>query len=474
MTDIYKKATQVLVWLGPEDENSRTSRQWLDSIELLLPTLEVSAKIIRGSPTYHADTRGLLLSSVFHDPGTDPRYTPAVQKFWERPWFTRGWICQEFLLARNVTCLASDSTFTLDELTDLLNVPMAADSTWVSYRCLMWLKLFPFDDPAPRNYLRMMSAIAGEFDTSKYVDRLFGCLGLMEGLDFTPDYNRSIVENFTEFAVTLARDFGSLDFLSLWSANLDHLVSDTPDEIIASNFPSWVPSFTPWPLSAPWRLATGGARQYRSDIAWDAAQGRKHVHIEQKEDAVTTGKLLVRGKIIDHIDTISSTKFARYWDVDEEYLINQVNQVKTDLPALESWTYKDLITFLNIASASGNEPRTSTEDLLKPVGSDPLRNMSGRMESLGVCLSMGRGRRVMRTEKGHLGLAPAIGSKARTDGMCGSAIVVLHGCIVPVFLELVDEERNEWGLVGDCYVEGMMCGAAVDWEVEDADSFVLV
>jgi hypothetical protein len=65
------------------------------------------------------------------------------------------------------------------------------------------------------------------------------------------------------------------------------------------------------------------------------------------------------------------------------------------------------------------------------------------------------------------------------EGKRGSAIVVLHGCIVPVVLERVDEkdeegEGGDWKVVGDCYVEGVMFGEAVHWDKRDARTFVLV
>jgi hypothetical protein len=85
----------------------------------------------------------------------------------------------------------------------------------------------------------------------------------------------------------------------------------------------------------------------------------------------------------------------------------------------------------------------------------------------------------MRTEKGRLGLAPFIGSRATSERRRGSAIAVLHGCIVPIVLERDDGEEEEvdggeWSVVGNCYVEGVMHGDAVSWEEEDARTFVLV
>jgi hypothetical protein len=85
----------------------------------------------------------------------------------------------------------------------------------------------------------------------------------------------------------------------------------------------------------------------------------------------------------------------------------------------------------------------------------------------------------MRTEQGRLGLAPFIGSRARSERSRGSVIAVLHGYIVPIVLERVDGQDEkvdggEWSVVGDCYVGDVMHGEAVNWKIEDAQTFILV
>lgn len=339
---------------------------------------------------------------------------------------------------------------------------------------LMFLKFYPYTDPAPLRYLRTLAAVAGEFNMRHVVDRLFGTLGIMEGISFLPDYNASTKQNFTRFAVAIARDYGSLDFLSLWAANLDPLVPDTPPEVLG--LPSWVPSWTPWPAQAPWRLAVGGVRQRGSEVRWNTALGRKHVH-DQDEDAVSTGRLHVRGKIIDRIDSINPRTIPKnnekYFNADREYINGLVEDLKTHIPGLQDWTCEDFIHFLNVVSSNGSEPTYPTDSLFKK-DRGPFLEMSGKTHGLGLCLVMARSRRFARTEKGRLGLVPFIDSQARSPESRGSAIAIVHGCIVPVVLQAVDEEKKEWKLVGDCYIEGVMHGEAVDWEEDAADTLILV
>jgi hypothetical protein len=141
-----------------------------------------------------------------------------------------------------------------------------------------------------------------------------------------------------------------------------------------------------------------------------------------------------------------------------------------------------MIAFLNTVSCNGHDPRESAEKILGLVpGGLPneYKHLHKNAESLGACLGMAMERRFMRTEKGRLGLAPFVESRARSEGRRGSVVVVLHGCIVPIVLERVDGQdeevdAGEWSVVGDCYVEGVMHGEAVNWKEEDARMFVLI
>jgi hypothetical protein len=477
MSQIYKRASKVMIWLGPEDEDSRLCKQWLREIDIMIRKMEHAHKMIRGSPTYVPEIRRLTVKSTFINPDNDAMYPPAIRRFWQKPWFTRGWIVQEYLLAKTEAFLTGDLQFSTDDLEDLHNIPSAVrgstDAGDMSYTVLMNVKLNPFSDPQPLRFLRLVYQITQEFKTFLLVDSLFAVLGLIEEAGFKPDYTASIKDNFTRFAVTLAQRFGSLDFLSLWSANLDPIVPTTPKEILATPFPSWVPSWTWVPLSAPFRYAVGAVRSLGEPIAYNAAGGRKHVH-DQTEDAAATDRLFVRGMIVDSVQSISSARFHKYWDFDDEYLPGLVNQIKEDIPGLDDWTVKDMIGFLNVASYNGVEPRETAEQVLRLNGPAFWDQVTDYNAPLSIALSMGRGRRFMKTAEGRLGLAPFIGTRARTEEGAGSPIAVIHGCSVPIVLECVSEERGEYRIVGDCYLLGGMCGELVQWEEPDAKTFILV
>jgi hypothetical protein len=87
MAELYKKAKHVIVWLGPEDESSRTCKEWLIHNEMTLPTLSNAHKAVIGSPEYTPSWRFLILQDTFLKPDADPTFATAIAKFWARPWY---------------------------------------------------------------------------------------------------------------------------------------------------------------------------------------------------------------------------------------------------------------------------------------------------------------------------------------------------------------------------------------------------
>ncbi|KAI8940146.1 hypothetical protein NX059_003859 [Plenodomus lindquistii] len=489
MSEIYKRAFRVIVWLGPADENSRLCKQWLEAFEKLIPSLNFKKEVTIGSPEYDPNIRKMILMDTFSSPDTSPVWIPAIGRTFSRPWFRRVWVVQEMILATELLFLTGDIAFSLQDFEDLFTAPMEMfkeypdlkadiDNGIISYRVLMQLNTDTFTTtPEPLRFLRVMAAVGDEFWTKEPCDRLYGFLGLIEGLDFTPDYTSPVLDNFTRFAATIARQYGSLDFLSLWSANLDSRLPNTHPDFL--NFPSWVPSFTATPLCAPWRLAVGGVRTWGREVSWNASASRPHIH-NQTASASLTKKLHVRGQIVDHIAILGNTRVARWLDIDTPYLISLTQQLQSEIPGLEHWTYIDLVHFFNVVASNGTTPWETAEQILDLAPSsvpDEHRHLLRHAGALGACFMMGKGRRFVRTEKGRLGIVPWMDTRGRVGEERGSAIVVLHGCCVPIVLEKVDEgngEVGEWTVVGDCYVEGIMFGEGVVWDVKDAREFILV
>lgn len=73
-----------------------------------------------------------------------------------------------------------------------------------------------------------------------------------------------------------------------------------------------------------------------------------------------------------------------------------------------------------------------------------------------------RGRRLMTTMKGYIGLS-------NSNAQQGDVICILFGCHVPVILR-PEEGGSTYSWIGESYVHGIMDGQAMDWLEENPDA----
>ncbi|KAH8821389.1 heterokaryon incompatibility protein-domain-containing protein [Xylogone sp. PMI_703] len=96
MPKIYSTASCVQAWLGEEDSNGR-------------PALGLLEKI--GKTDFSALPQKQISISWMQDHGLPLQGDPLWQQlllFWQRPWFRRSWVVQEFVLAKDVHMLCGD------------------------------------------------------------------------------------------------------------------------------------------------------------------------------------------------------------------------------------------------------------------------------------------------------------------------------------------------------------------------------
>lgn len=86
----------------------------------------------------------------------------------------------------------------------------------------------------------------------------------------------------------------------------------------------------------------------------------------------------------------------------------------------------------------------------------PDVSLSEATEARNTVMNAVVGRRLALTGEGHVGLVPAC-------TVVGDAVVVLHGCPVPVVMRKLEEK---WEIVGTCYVHGIMEGEVVQGSKE--------
>ena len=94
MRSIYQQAREVLVWLGPSDENSGG-----EEVFNFLYRLWEECNSIDAVGLLNSDVLGKLGSMNKHElhtfPPKDSPLWDSLHRFYRRPWFTRVWIIQE-------------------------------------------------------------------------------------------------------------------------------------------------------------------------------------------------------------------------------------------------------------------------------------------------------------------------------------------------------------------------------------------
>ncbi|KAI9744845.1 MAG: hypothetical protein M1818_001770 [Claussenomyces sp. TS43310] len=86
-----------------------------------------------------------------------------------------------------------------------------------------------------------------------------------------------------------------------------------------------------------------------------------------------------------------------------------------------------------------------------------------------ICVRVVYERLVFVTSGGRLGLGPSVVKE-------GDQIAILHGSTTPVILRQAINNPGEtpiYGVMGDCYLEDVMFGEAVDWKEDECDWFTL-
>ena len=238
MRNIYGDAALVIVWLGAEEATDEKAL-------LLLRRLYELHYERRGGPYYE------LLEDL-NLPDTDDPAWPALQAFFQRPWFSRVWIIQELALARESVFLCGGTeipSFVLlsfdlirSKFTEVMSVFDALTrSNDLSHNHLNGSRLALIKSIIDREKMMPIMELMDlttEFDATDPRDKVYALVGLTHIPSGFIDYSQSSQIVFTKTAEFCLRSSGvdpggPLDFLSL-----------VRPEGRSSDVPSWVSSWT--------------------------------------------------------------------------------------------------------------------------------------------------------------------------------------------------------------------------------------
>ena len=255
MRQIYKHASEVLVWIGRDHEPEDTNLTWHPAIwgdEFTIPgngTRETTERAFEFANSLakmfqlHPFERNF--DSIFLPMLTTRDNYVALSRLLKREWFHRLWTIQEVVLAENCKVICGDQPLpwkTLEEATQgitlrvdqfhALNCFYYTGLGHDNIRRIMHCRLNPSILPI------LQSTQASTFynEGVRYTDardRLFGLMGMVdEGEDIKPDYTQDYKVVYKSWVMRHIVRTQSLDVLSLCADETQH------------DFPSWVPDLT--------------------------------------------------------------------------------------------------------------------------------------------------------------------------------------------------------------------------------------
>jgi hypothetical protein len=484
MRDIYAHARQTTVWLGESCLDS-------DRALALIPRL---AKGCFNQQANHEETHKMVLKVVKGrmpyslPPRTDPGWRGFAMLI-QRPWFYRIWVVQELAMSKLavVQCgMSSVSWLDLVAAVHLfLALQLSIDGMFGQVNIIELARRSVVNgDEKPLLELLMSYQ---RFQASDLRDKAYAIYGLankvdMHRLSLVPDYSLTTAEAYLQLTIAILRKTRSLDILSVSRGSVPTAIS---------NLPSWVPDWT----------YSNNCHPLRSTACKRTDNFRATPPELDSEVVLVDGDAVLglSGHLIDTIDQIGdvfeskllfNTKKKVSLLAGRYYLFNnwENNSLArcrtayiTGGTRLDAYWQTIIAGDMEHGYAATKQGFTmwskyNTHGIFRrlPFGNRKIfltiiafislllrafqtvffeRHLSSRMnitskfaEKVQVSIQ----RRIFRTKKGYIGLAPEFAQE-------GDRIGLFKGGAVPLVMR---PDGGRWKLVGDSYVHGIMTGEA--------------
>ncbi|KAM5354795.1 hypothetical protein ACJ41O_001441 [Fusarium nematophilum] len=496
MGRIYTQAKDTVIWLGEGTAGSDAAMQLLDRIN---PCLQFRLTEMKPG---ELERIGL--------PPPDSLLWEELWKFLSRPWFTRVWIIQETILPAwgSLWVACGGNLVPWDIIDDCCNdLVTCGISRWLEASfgaigtrdedaCQRALSLGEMrsDHLTSLNGSEIFSLLLKARNAQCYDprDKVYGLLGVCSDEDrnaVTVSYAKECT------AADLYRDVTSRYIgekalrVGIAVCYADH---ESPD------LPSWVPD---------WRLPSrviplGSSWAQGVYTAYGRLKGKVLHGVESRE----RGELCVQGLLVDSIAKVgepAADPELTFTDpaANKTLLdcVKFVSQLQRDPPndTIFNAFWRTLVagkngdgtlkcppTFAEIFSlildeTTGGSPslpgQTYSARQKRPKGKGRLElsNLTSRapgetFQQIRTAMKRAlQNRRLGATSRGYLGLFP---ERARE----GDVMYVLENCTVPFVMRSAERHGGKLRLVGECYVDGIMEGEAVEAEDVSLEKIVLV
>ncbi|KFA72154.1 hypothetical protein S40288_07067 [Stachybotrys chartarum IBT 40288] len=451
MGDIYELASRVIVWLGPEENDSDRALDFFASLASMIHvnwaqgTMRPSA--FGQSQPQWADESPVPFDDI-------PKDYAAIRALVNRPWFERVWIRQEITLGssrsivmcgnkvilwqdfRNaIWCLSTKGDDQVDD---------PDDQTCLAYK-------LPFISNLCRAQLRNIRSVLADVRSAKCKDprdRVYGLLNLLEPhveeLGIVPDYNLTTTEVYLDLVLKSISHHKSLKLLR--SAGLQRNVP---------KLPSWVPDLTVEKGAVEGGQFTNATAQLPPQASYLGDGVLKVAGIAISRIAQAS-PICGDTSVYDHPHIFHSMEALRSNEPRSKealaYYGNKVNLREAYCRAVSFDQFDEKMFPRSTESPGFRESSTEITRILdaKEITDDTAnRSTIHFLANTFVC-----GRSICIAEDGRLGLVPL-------SAQPGDLVCVLLGCSTAMTLRKTPDSPESYELVGETWMDGVMDGEAV-------------
>jgi hypothetical protein len=398
------------------------------------------------------------------NPPEDPRSWKPTTKLYMNSWFRRIWVIQEAALAPSATVIWGDCEIawrwvgmavTDYELGELLGQEAAIGIRNANLIYKISEAQYGEKDEPDRSFLDLLK-MARKFDASDPRDKIYGLLGLQTTdndpetgkLFIEPDYTLSFEDLLQRTASKIIQNSGTLELLS----SVQHPPNNSNSTPL--NIPSWVPQWdteftTLISSDRDFKMSRSILKQRKCTIQID------NLPIE----AVAVSRITKVFPLISTLESIGQCQDLRQILHTNEHISLLCRTLMAGKKTHTSLYRVRRGPEVELKQQIYNIPREAHPKMLQLIKMRPREPGVDYRDGLRDWFAPCIGRRLFVCENGFLGLGPAV-MKA------GDVLYVLEGADVSFVLSKPMETRDEFWLVGEAYVEGLMEGEGVEAVLE--------
>ena len=421
MADIYYQASRVMIWLGPERDDSTLAMQQFNALG---QTIEMDWDRFKVKPL-----SGENLDQWFKEPlsfAKDRRTLAAIQCFLNRSWFKRLWIWQEIRLANVGTLMMCGGDFMLwNTFRHAIVCLVWKQSTFFQLKQIMNLCHYSQSPPTLRHLLQATRYA----QCSDERDRIYAILNISNDfLGFEPDYSKTTRDVFKD--VVLAYSKRTLTVLSHCEMR----------ENTESCVPTWVPDWT---------------TPKESSMMYHARACSTTTEPQARCDKANV--LIVSGCLVDTLDIIQQISPSPFGHSSEP-LRKIVRNILGGKAEMDTFAARDSLIDSVCRTLCYNVFSESFLPLMPDVPNTQesikyVRDLMANRELAEydkynhLVYGHVKGRASFQTRNGHIGIGPQ-------SIRAGDQAYMVLGC--DNLLLLRPNDAQTYKVVGECYVDGFM------------------